>query len=346
MSFIIRSQAAPTLPREGLNFWFDAQNHPSLVNDNISVDRSSNYPNFSLLNSGTKVTYTTNGGGSFIFAGITNSFVRTPINVTSTNTVTWVIWFRRTGTPVNYTGLFFNRLSGSSNNVAGVHFGDGANATKLRYTWNSNHFSVETSLTTPQNIWTFCSVAVSSAGATFTMIPGTSSKQTYRHSGITNDPLTFTTSFIGWDGTQSRFLDGRVSQAFFYTRTLSDVEVQTIYDLTLSRHYPLGVQPEVTTTTTSTSTSTTTSTTTVLPVNDFAGREGGDFSELCQEGGVDVTLYSSISWASLKVGDILYLDNGLNDVWKDNPYFYNISENQYIEINQGDGKIVLKPTGC
>ena len=343
MSFVVGASLSPSIPRDGLNFWFDAQNHPNLGNSDIATDRTNQYQPFSLLNNGSKVTYNTDGGGSFDFTGLTNVYVKTPVNVLNTNTVTWVIWFRRSGTPVEYTGLFYNRTTGA---VAGVHFGGGGsvNAPKLRYTWNNVFYNTETDLITPLDIWTFCAVAVRSTGATMTMISGTGSKSTFSHTGVTNTALAFTSSFLGWDGYQNRLHNGRISQAFFYTRDLSDSEVQSIYDTTISRHYPLGLQTSITTTTTTPPT--TTSTTTTPPPEEFRGREGGDFSELCQGGGIDLTLYSSIPWTSLKVGDVLYLNNGLNDVWKDNPYFYESSKNQYIEINQGDGKITLKPTAC
>jgi hypothetical protein len=272
---------------------------------------------------------------------LTNVYVKTPINIiTPTNSLTLALWFRRTTTPVAYAGLFYNRTTGCT---AGIHFGNttGGHSEKLRYTWNNANFDVETNLNTPLNIWTFCSLSIRSNGATFTMITATGSKSIYSTFSITNTALSFTSSFLGWDGFSTRYLVGGISQAFFYTRDLSDSEVQSIYDTTISRHYPLGLQ------TTTTTTTTTTSTTTAAPVvYQFNGREGGDFSELCQGGGVDLTLYSSISWASLQTGNVLYLDNGLNDLWKDNPYFYNISQDQYLEINQGDGKIITKPTAC
>lgn len=343
MSFVVGASLSPSIPRDGLNFWFDAQNHPNLGNSDIATDRTANYSNFSINNSGSKVNYNTDGGGSFDFSGSTNVYVKTPINIiTPTNSLTLALWFRRTTTPVAYAGLFYNRTTGG---VAGIHFGGSSNTTKLRYTWNNANFDVETGLTTSLNIWTFCSLSIRSNGATFTMISGTGSKSIYSTFSITNLALSFTSSFLGWDGFSTRYLIGGISQAFFYTRDLSDSEVQSIYDTTISRHYPLGLQTSITTTTTTPPT--TTSTTTAAPVvYQFNGREGGDFSELCQGGGVDLTLYSSIPWASLKVGDILYLDNGLNDVWKDNPYFYDISKNEYLEINQGDGKIITKPTAC
>jgi len=345
MSFVVGASLSPSIPRDGLNFWFDAQNHPNLENANIATDRTNQYQPFSLLNNDGKVTYNTDGGGSFDFTGVTNVYVKTPVNVLNTNTVTWVIWFRRSGTPVEYTGLFYNRTTGA---VAGVHFGGGnsVNAIKLRYTWNNDLFNTETDLSTPLDIWTFCAVAVRATGATVTMISGTGSKSTFSHTGVTNTALAFTSSFLGWDGFSNRLHNGRISQAFFYTRDLSDSEVQRIYDTTISRHYPLGFQTPITTTTTTPPTTTTSTTTEAPVVNDFEGRQWTDFNDLCQGAGEDLTLYSSIAWASLKVGDILYLDNGLNEIWKDNPYFYNISNHQYLEINQVDGKIVTKPTAC
>jgi hypothetical protein len=342
MSFIIRSQAAPTLPREGLNFWFDAENHPSLGNSDISVDRTGNYANFSLVNSATKVSYNTNGGGSFDFSGNTNVYIKTPINITSTtNTVTWVLWFRRSGTPVEYTGLFYNRTTGG---IAGINFGGTGNTTKLRYTWNNGGYDAETSLTTPTNIWTFCALSVRSNGATFTMISATGSKSTYSTFSVTHQALAFTSSFLGWDGFSNRLLAGRISQAFFYTRDLSDTEVQDIYNTTVSRHQPLGFQPEVTTTTTTTSTSTT-STTTIL-VYEFVGREGVDKLALCDGEGSNLSLFSLIQWASLRVGDTLFTDSGLQDLWKDSQFFRESSKNEYLEIDQGTGEIVTTPTPC
>lgn len=347
MSFTLRASLSPSIPRDGLNFWFDAQNHPNLGNSDIATDRTANYSNFSINNSGSKVNYNTDGGGSFDFSGSTNVYVKTPINIiTPTNSLTLALWFRRTTTPVAYAGLFYNRTTGG---IAGIHFGNTpGNSVKLRYTWNNANFDVETGLTTSLNIWTFCSLSIRSNGATFTMISGTGSKSTFSHTGVTNTALSFTSSFLGWDGFGSRYFIGGISQAFFYTRDLSDSEVQRIYDTTISRHYPLGFQtPITTTTTTPPTTTTTTSTTTEAPVvNDFEGRQGADLNELCQGGGEVLTLYSSKVWSSLKGGDILYLDNGLNEIWKDNPYFYNISEHQYIEINQGDGKMMIKPTAC
>lgn len=238
MSIVVGASLSPSIPRDGLNFWFDAQNHPNLGNDNISTDRSNNYANFSLLNGSTKVPFISDFGGSFNFSGTTNNYIRTPIDrTTPTNTVTWILWFERTSTPVEYAGLFYNRTTGG---VAGIHLGGSGNTTKLRYTWNNAHFDVETGLETPQNIWTFCSVAVRSNGATFTMISVTGSKSTYSHTGVSNTAISLTSSFLGWDGFSSRYLNGKISQAFFYTRDLSDTEVQTIYNLTRSKNFPLG----------------------------------------------------------------------------------------------------------
>lgn len=238
MSFVVGASLSPSIPRDGLNFWFDAQNHPNLGNSDIATDRTANYSNFSINNSGSKVNYNTDGGGSFDFSGSTNVYVKTPINIiTPTNSLTLALWFRRTTTPVAYAGLFYNRTTGG---VAGIHFGGSSNTTKLRYTWNNANFDVETGLTTSLNIWTFCSLSIRSNGATFTMISGTGSKSIYSTFSITNLALSFTSSFLGWDGFSTRYLIGGISQAFFYTRDLSDSEVQSIYDTTISRHYPLG----------------------------------------------------------------------------------------------------------
>lgn len=237
-SITLQATTSSSIPRNGLNFWFNAQNHPNLGNDNISTDRSNNYADFSLLNGSTKVPFTSEFGGSFNFSGSTNNYIKTPINIIPTNnTVTWVIWFKRLSEPVEYAGLFYNRTTGA---IAGLHFGGPNNTTKLRYTWNNVHFNVETNLVTSLNVWTFCALSVRSNGATFTMISATGSKSTFSHTGVTNNALSFTSSFLGWDGFSNRLLNGRISQAFFYTRDLSDSEVQTIYNLTLSKNYPTG----------------------------------------------------------------------------------------------------------
>lgn len=317
----ISAITSSTIPRDGLNFWFDAQNHPNLPNNNTATDRSGNYRDFTLLNNSTKVSYSDDFSGSFNFNGTTDNYIKTPINRTITsNTITMILWFRRNTIPVEYAGLFYNRTTGAT---AGLHFGGSGNTTKLRYTWNNAHFDVETNLVTAIDVWTFCALSVRSNGATFTMISATGSKSTFSHTSVTNNALSFTSSFLGWDGFSTRYLNGRISQAFFYTRDLSDSEVLAIYNHTLYRNYPLGYS---------------------LPP-EFIGREGDDRSQLCQGEGKDLTLYSSIPWTSLEVGDVLYLDNGLNDVWKDNPYFYEISKNQYIEIRP-DGIIAVKPTAC
>ena len=344
MSFIIRSSLSPSIPRDGLNFWLDAQNHPNLGNSDIATDRTANYVNFSINNSGNKVTYNTDGGGSFDFQGsvIPAIYIKTPINITtSINTITWVLWFKRNTTPADLTGLFFNRTTGAT---AGVHFGSSGNTTKLRYTWNNQHSTVETNLNTPFGIWTFCAVSVRSNGATFTMITATGSKSTFSHTNVTNPVLTFTSSFLGWDGTSGgRFLNGAISQAFFYTRDLSDIEIQDIYDSTISRHYPLGLQ-----TTTTTTTTTTTSTTTSPPVFKFDGRASDDLSELCDvpEGGSPISLWSSKSWASLDANDNLFEDDTLQTLFQQFQYFFNDAESEYVQIDKGNGKIQGKPASC
>ena len=343
MSFVVGASLSPSIPRDGLNFWFDAQNHPNLGNSDIATDRTANYSNFSINNSGSKVNYNTDGGGSFDFTGLTNVYVKTPVNVLNTNTVTWVIWFRRSGTPVEYTGLFYNRTTGA---VAGVHFGGGGsvNAPKLRYTWNNVFYDTETDLITPLDIWTFCAVAVRSTGATMTMISGTGSKSTFSHTGVTNTALAFTSSFLGWDGYQNRLHNGRISQAFFYTRDLSDSEVQSIYDTTISRHYPLGLQTSITTTTTTppTTTTTTTSTTTILSYK-FTGTPGGE--DVC--GSYDeVNAYSDTPWASLKVMDVIFEDKDLTIPWQLSAFFLYNAQNQFIEIDISNGKVVQEPKAC
>lgn len=295
----ISAITSSTIPRDGLNFWFDAQNHPNLPNNNTATDRSGNYGDFTLVNNSTKVSYSDDFSGSFNFSGATDNYIKTPINRTSTsNTVTWIVWFRRNAEQVEYAGLFYNRTTGA---VAGLHFGNSGNTSKLRYTWNNSHFDVETNLLTSINVWTFCSVAVRSNGATFTMISATGSKSVYSHTSVTNAALSLTSSFLGWDGFSTRYFNGRISQAFFYTRDLSDSEVQAIYNHTLYRNYPLGYSLPPATTTTST-------TTAFSGYYVYTDLNQGD----CSSGGGIEAYGIRSTFAGLQDGDYLYTDLGIN----------------------------------
>jgi hypothetical protein len=82
-------------------------------------------------------------------------------------------------------------------------------------------------------------------------------------------------------------------------------------------------------------------------VYQFDGMEGGLIEEVCGGGGDGLTLYSSVAWDSLQTGNFLYVDNELKFIWKNSSqYFWNQYENQYLEINTGDGKITIEPTAC
>jgi hypothetical protein len=326
----ISAITSSTIPRDGLNFWFDAQNHPNLPNNNTATDRSGNYRDFTLLNNSTKVSYSDDFSGSFNFNGTTDNYIKTPIDRTITsNTITMILWFRRNTIPVAYAGLFYNRTTGAT---AGLHFGGSGNTTKLRYTWNNNHYDVETSLVTAIDVWTFCALSVRSNGATFTMISATGSKSTFSHTSVTNNALSFTSSFLGWDGFSTRYLNGRISQAFFYTRDLSDSEVQAIYNHTLYRNYPLGYSLPPTTTTTST-------TTAFSGYYLYTDLNQGD----CSSGGTIEAYGIRSTFGGLQDGDYLYTDTGINPLQG----YSSIGDTLvYFSIDPDSGKILDSGTLC
>ncbi|NBP55423.1 hypothetical protein EBU71_02580 [bacterium] len=241
-NFSVTPSEAPNIPRDGLLFWFDPIYQSNRESPQTSYDRSGNYGHITFSNSPTILPATDSLSG-LDFDG-TNDNILTPINSPPLSQVTWVLWLRREASQVAYAGIFYNRVPGRSDNVAGLHFANtGTTANRLRFTYNNSNFDTESSLIPPLNSWVMISCALDSTGATYSMFGSGSSTINSRMAITSHTSLTFTHSWIAYDGFSSRYFAGSIGLCLFYNRVLSSGDLDNIYRKTRFRFERLSGTP-------------------------------------------------------------------------------------------------------
>jgi hypothetical protein len=240
-NFSVTPSEAPNIPRDGLLFWFDPIYQSNRESPQTSYDRSGNYGHITFSNSPTILPATDSLSG-LDFDG-TNDNILTPIKSPSLSRVTWVVWLRREASQVSYAGIFYNRVPGRADNVAGLHFANSGTPNGLRFTYNNSNFDTESFLVPPLNSWVMISCALDSTGATYSMFGSGSSTINSRMSIISHASLTFTHSWIAYDGFSSRYFAGSIGLCLFYNRVLSPVDLDNIYRKTRFRFERLSGTP-------------------------------------------------------------------------------------------------------
>jgi hypothetical protein len=137
---------------------------------------------------------------------------------------TFMVWLWRNGDQDQLDGIMTSR--GSS--ATGIIFPLGS-GTLLGWMWNNGDFGNNTGLVVPNQTWSLCVVSVNSTSATislngaFTVFGGTRTATTLSGMTIGND--------LG-----GRNFNGRIGQAIFLNRALTQTQITNYYNATRGRY--------------------------------------------------------------------------------------------------------------
>lgn len=189
--------------------------------------------------SGNSRTYNLNNGvvhntspNRFTFDG-SNDYLSAASNYyIVTGNATFVVWIKRNGNQDEWTGIFFDRVSTAN----GVHFYGDSN--KIAYTWaNSNNtYSWESNLLVADATWTMVAVSINSSSVKAYRYTSSSTPSTATNSN-SHPASTIRNLNIGRDSYgSSRYFDGDIGHALFYSSTLTDSQITDIYNTTKSTY--------------------------------------------------------------------------------------------------------------
>lgn len=216
----------PSIVTDGLVLNLDAGFRSSYTTSGTTwYDLSGNARNGTLTNG---PTFSSSDGGSIAFDG-TNDYVDISGTVISnSNTVTFLVWFKRNGAQTGGDAILFNRFGGLT--AAGMAMYD---STKLGYNWRDdfNAYGFDSGLVIPNNTWAQLAVAISPTNANLYV---NTSKAT---NTITHSAQSLEQVWISRDtgGNGQRWITGNVAIAMIYSRTLNDTEIQQNYNAVKSR---------------------------------------------------------------------------------------------------------------
>jgi len=329
----ISAITSSTIPRDGLNFYFDAAWQRNRVlnfssTDQESSDRSGNYSN-----------YTFSGGievdslGRWIkFDGSADS-IRTPISVSGISLTTWCVWLRYDDSSISLStqGIVGNRSPGN-NNIFGLRWSP---ITALVYDWASSstaYLNLPNSLITPPFFSPFMlAVSVNSTGATLSFFERRRDyKKTYRWSQ-SHSAISLTFSFLGlsqYSATGDFYYSSAVMyKALFWTRNLSDSEINLVYEST-----KMDVDPSP-----------------PRAVYPIVGRDSSNSKEWACAGGKSAsatTIWAEKDYNDITTGDIVYSDSSLT-LPPLKPHFVSSSRstNQYLNLNTATG-VIISTSNC
>jgi hypothetical protein len=325
-SITITPPESPSIPRDGLNFYFDAswqRNRPLNFSstDQVSSDRSGNYSNYN-FSGGIDV----DSLGRWIkFDGFADS-IQTPINTSGISLTTWCVWLRYDSViSLTTDGILGNRSPGN-NNIFGLRYSD-INA--LIYDWatsSSAYINMPNSLITPPYFSPFMlAVSVNSTGATLSFFERRRDyKKTYRWSQ-SHSAISLTFSFLGlsqYNTTGGFYYSSAVMyKALFWTRNLSDSEINSVYEST-----KMDVDPSP-----------------PRAIYGIIGQSANTKADACAGGKNSslVSYYAEKDVNDITTGDILYSNASLTTVPSQAHLVTGYrSTNQYININTTTGEII------
>lgn len=137
---------------------------------------------------------------------------------------TFIVWLWRNGDQDSLDGIMVSR--GSS--ATGMIFPLGS-GTLLGWMWNNADFGTNTGLVVPNQTWSLCVVSVNSATATISL-NGAFYVSTSARSSTTLSGMTLANDFGG------RNFNGRIGQAIFLNRALTQTEITNYYNATRGRY--------------------------------------------------------------------------------------------------------------
>lgn len=326
-SITITSSVSPSIPRNDLHFYFDAswqRNRPLNFSstDQVSSDRSGNYSNYA-FSGGIDV----DSLGRWIkFDGFADS-IQTPISVSGISLTTWCVWLRyNSAISLSTQGIIGNRSPGN-NNIFGLRY-SGIDA--LIYDWatsSSAYTNLPNSLITPPIFSPFMlAVSVNSTGATLSFFERRRDyKKTYRWSQ-SHSAISLTFSFLGlsqYNTTGGFYYSSAVMyKALFWTRNLSDSEINSVYEST-----KMDVDPSP-----------------PRAVYVVVGRDSSNSKEWACAGGKSAsvaTIYAEKDYNDITTGDIVYSDSSLT-LPPLNAHFVSAyrSTNAYLNLNTTTGAVI------
>ncbi len=157
----------------------------------------------------------------------------------ATNAVTITAWIYPLGPEADGNGIVFDR---SGTTVAGLTFNSttlGNGYQPLGYNWNNdaNTWGWNSGLAAPSNQWSFVALVVTPTNATiYVMNTNSAASSTHVYNHVTQafdgTPLLGDDSYDG--GTGSRTFDGTIGEVAVFNRSLSQSQVQGLYNSTLS----------------------------------------------------------------------------------------------------------------
>jgi hypothetical protein len=321
--FTVTPNEEPSIPRDGLHFWFDALYQSNRTNDQISLDRSGNYPgNFTFSNQVTVDSI----WQSIKFDG--SDFINLPINVSNVSQATFIFWGeRRITTGLGSSGFFSNRTATSTNRFS-INFTSTSGTVadgRIYYDWNVTNTPWNSGLSLP-NYGTFMlAISLNSTGATISVVEGlTGTKRTFRrvesHSSITITQSAIGVSFLS----SLQYSQDYFNSFLFYTRALSDAEITRVYNSTKKNIPSFSSQ-------------------TAYISALFRGNSTDSKAAACDTNAKNVTaynLFSSVPWENIGTGSIFWVNQlGLLPLGFTFASNQNVTPNIYIKCNRDTGEV-------
>ena len=233
--FTVTPNEEPSIPRDGLHFWFDPLYQSNRTNDQISLDRSGNYSgNFTFSN----LVSFDSSRQAIKFDG--NDFIDLPISVSSLSSATVIYWseFFNNDQFWNSNGNFGNTSPGNNTRFNIRHtqdLGGGIPPNRIIYDWaTSSSVQWDSKIVPPHHGTFMVALSLNSTGATISLFEGISgTKRTYRNAQG-HSAINFTQSSLGrHDGGGGYVYSQQYYYKFyFWTRNLSDTEVNTVFNIT------------------------------------------------------------------------------------------------------------------
>lgn len=233
----ISAITSSTIPRDRLNFWFDASYQSNRDNSQTSSDRSGNYSNFTFSND----VQIDASPGYIKFDSA--DFISLPINASGVSEATFIYWGEHFSNDVtqDLRGIFTNRSPGNNNRfnlLMTSDAGGGILPNRIYYHWATSSAQWNSGIVAPHHGPFMFAISVNSTGATLSLIDRDSGiKRTFRRSQG-HSAISFTQSVLGisvTSGGSDLFSQQYFSKFFFWTRALSDTEVTRVYNIIKSQ---------------------------------------------------------------------------------------------------------------
>jgi hypothetical protein len=207
----------PQTVTSGLVLYLDAANTKSYPGSGTTwTDLSGNGNNGTLANG---PTYSSANGGQIVFDGSDDNAI-TSASVGTVSAATFLVWLKRNGSQILFTGILFNRTPSAN----GLNFYDTTH--NIGYHWNNaiSTYNWNSGLTVPDAVWCMCAISISSTSATAYLCQ--SSGITSATNSVSHASATFGIFNIGLDPQiASRCFKGSISSTMIYNRALSADEV-------------------------------------------------------------------------------------------------------------------------